>query len=142
MTGRLPPDFKTIANFRCDNGPGLPAVCRQFVMLCRSLGLFGQAVVAVDGSKFKTVNNRDRNFTANKGGGRIEQVDASMELNLAALDRVDRAPGDLAEARTERIKEKLTGLRRHMQFLKEMERRVEVAPDHQVSLTDPDARAR
>lgn len=141
LTGRLTPDFKTIANFRCDNGPALRAVCRQFVMLCRSLGLFGQAVVAVDGSKFKAVNNRDRNFTANKVARRIEQVDASIERYLAALDRADREPGDVAEARTDRIKEKLSGLRHHMQFLKEMEHRVAAAPDHQVSLTDPDARS-
>lgn len=141
LTGRLAPDFKTIANFRCDNGPALRAVCRQFVMLCRSLGLFGQAVVAVDGSKFKAVNNRDRNFTANKVARRIEQVDASIERYLAALDRADRETSDVAEARTDRIKETLAGLRRHMQFLKDMESQVEAAPDHQVSLTDPDARS-
>lgn len=79
LTGRLAPDFKTIANFRRDNGSALRGVCHQFVLLCRSLGLFGQAVVAVDGSKFKAVNNRDRNFTANKVSRRIEQVDASIE---------------------------------------------------------------
>ncbi|MAM83420.1 IS1182 family transposase (plasmid) [Sphingobium sp. WTD-1] len=141
LTGRLAPDFKTIANFRRDNGAALRGVCRQFVMLCRSLGLFSQAVVAVDGSKFKAVNNRDRNFTANKVARRIEQVDASIERYLAALDRADREPGDVAEARTDRIEEKLAGLRRHMQFLKDMESQVAAAPDHQVSLTDPDSRS-
>ncbi len=103
LTGRLAPDFKTIANFRCDNGPAPRAVCRQFVILCRSLRLFGQAVVAVDGNKFKAVNNRVRNFTANKVARRIEQVDASIERYLAALDRADREPGDVAEARKDRI---------------------------------------
>jgi transposase len=64
LTGRLMPDFKTIANFRKDNGPAIRGACRQFIVLCRQLNLFSEAVVAVDGSKFKAVNNRDRNFTS------------------------------------------------------------------------------
>jgi len=79
LTGRLAPDFKTIANFRRDNGDAIRAACRQFVMLCRKLSLFGQAIVAIDGSKFKAVNNRDRNYTAHKAAKRIEQVEASIE---------------------------------------------------------------
>jgi transposase len=63
LTGRLAPDFKTIADFRRDNGKGIRNVCRRFVMLCRELKLFTEAVVAIDGSKFKAVNNRERNFT-------------------------------------------------------------------------------
>ena len=66
LTGRLMPDFKTIANFRKDNGRAIRAVCRQFIVLCRRLDLFTQALVAIDGSKFKAVNNRDKNFTAAK----------------------------------------------------------------------------
>lgn len=141
LTGRLAPDFKTIANFRCDNGSAIRAVCRQFVILCRNLGLLAQAVVAVDGSKFKAVNNRDRNYTAHKAAKRIEQVEASIDRYLAALDRADREASDVPEARVEQIREKIAGLRGQMQFLKEMAEQVDNAPDRQVSLTDPDARS-
>ncbi len=141
LTGRLMPDFKTIADFRRDNGPAIRAACAQFVSLCRRLDLFSQAVVAVDGSKFKAVNNRDKNYTAAKVAKRMEQVDASIARYLAALDRADREESDVAEAKASRIKEKIAGLRRQMRFLKEMERQVEAAPDQQVSLTDPDARS-
>jgi transposase len=141
LTGRLAPDFKTIANFRRDNGAAIRAVCAQFVVLCRQLGLFTRAVVAIDGSKFKAVNNRDKNFTAAKVAKRIEQVDASIARYLAALDRADREESDVAEAKTTRIKDKIEGLRRQMQALKAMERTVQDAPDQQVSLTDPDARS-
>src|SRR3546814_1092336 len=106
-----------------------------------SSDLFTRAVVAIDGSKFKAVNNRDRNFTVAKAAKRIEQVEASMARYLAAMDRADRQDGDVAEARTARLKEKIAGLRRQMQSLKDMGREVEVAPDKQVSLTDPDARS-
>jgi transposase len=138
---RLAPDFKTIADFRCDNGAAIRAVCRRFVTLCRDLGLFAHAVAAIDGSKFKAVNNRDRNYTATKVVKRIEQVDASIERYLATLDRADRENSDIPEARTERIRDKIAGLRRQMQFLKEMEAKVEATSDGQVSLTDPDARS-
>ena len=141
LTGRLAPDFKTIANFRRDNGPAIRAVCGQFVELCRRLNLFTKAIVAIDGSKFKAVNNRDKNFTVTKVAKRMEQVDASIERYLAALDRADREDSDIAEARTTRIKDKIAGLRRQMQALKEMEEQVQAAPDKQVSLTDPDARS-
>src|SRR6476646_1998339 len=141
LTGRLMPDFKTIADFRKDNGPAIRATCRQFVMLCRRLDLFSQTVIAIDGSRFKAVNNRDKNFTVAKVAKRIEQVEASIARYLAALDRADRQDDDVAEAKTARLKEKIEGLRRQMQSLKEMDREVEAAPDKQVSLTDPDARS-
>jgi transposase len=141
LTGRLAPDFKTIANFRRDNGAAIRAVCRQFVELCRRLNLFTRAIVAIDGSKFKAVNNRDKNFTVAKVGKRMEQVDASITRYLAALDRADREESDVTEAQTTRIKEKIAGLRRQMQSLKEMEQAVQAAPDKQVSLTDPEARS-
>jgi transposase len=141
LTGRLAPDFKTIANFRRDNGPAIRAACAQFVVLCRQLGLFTRAVVAIDGSKFKAVNNRDRNFTVAKVAKRLEQVDASIVRYLAALDRADRDEGDVAEAKTTRIKDKIAGLRRQMQALREMQQQVLEAPEQQVSLTDPDARS-
>ena len=141
LTGRLAPDFKTIADFRRDNGAAIRAVCRQFVVLCRRLNLFTRAVVAIDGSKFKAVNNRDKNFTVAKVGKRIEQVDASIARYLAALDRADREESDVAEVKSGRLKEKIAGLRRQMQSLKEMAQQVQAAPDQQVSLTDPDARS-
>lgn len=141
LVGRLAPDFKTIADFRRDNGEAIRAVCRQFVELCRQLGLFTRAVIAVDGSKFKAVNNRDKNYTVAKVGKRIEQVDARIARYLAALDRADREEGDVAEAKSGRLKEKIAGLRRQMQALKEMTQQVQTAPDQQVSLTDPDARS-
>lgn len=117
LTGRLAPDFKTIANFRRENGPAIRATCRQFVMLCRRLGLLTQAVVAVDGSKFKAVNNRDRNYTVHKAAKRIEQVEASIDRYLATLDRADREGSDVPEVRVDQIREKIAGLRRQMQFL-------------------------
>ena len=107
LTKRLAPDFKTISNFRRDNGQAIRATCRQFVIRCRNLGLFAHAMTAIDGSKFKAVNNRDRNYTAAKVVKRIEQVDASIERYLATLDRADRKNSDIPEARTDRIREKM-----------------------------------
>src|SRR6476659_6596645 len=141
LTGRLMPDFKTIADFRRDNGPAIRAACAQFVVLCRNLNLFTRAVVALDGSRFKAVNNRDKNFTVAKVAKRIEQVEAGIARYLAALDRADREDGDMAEAKTIRLKEKIEGLRRQMQSLSEIGKQVAAAPDKQVSLIDPDARS-
>jgi len=128
LVGRLAPDFKTIADFRKNNGEAIRAVCGQFVELCRRLKLFTRAVVAIDGSKFKAVNNRDKNFTVAKVGKRMEQVDASIVRYLAALDRADREESDVAEAKTTRLKDKIAGLRRQMQALKAMEQTVQDAP--------------
>src|SRR5271154_1609008 len=141
LTGRLMPDFKTIADFRKDNGEAIRAVCGQFVELCRRFKLFTRAVIAIDGSKFKAVNNRDKNYTVAKVTGRMEQVKASIARYLRALDQADREESDIAEAKSGRLKEKLAGLRRQMQALKVMEQTVQDAPDQQVSLTDPDARS-
>src|SRR5271155_4362485 len=110
LTGRLMPDFKTIADFRRDSGPAIRAACAQFVVLCRQFNLFTRAIVAIDGSKFKAVNNRDKNFTVAKVAKRIEQVEASIVRYLAVLDRADREDGDMAEAKTIRLKEKIEGL--------------------------------
>ena len=141
LTGRLMPDFKTIADFRRDSGPAIRAACARFVVLCRQFNLFTRTIVAIDGSKFKAVNNRDKNFTVAKVAKRIEQVEASIARYLAVLDRADREDGDIAEAKTIRLKEKIEGLRRQMQALREIGKQVEAAPDKQVSLTDPDARS-
>ena len=141
LTGRLMPDFKTLADFRKNNGPAIQAACAQFVVLCRRLDLFSKAVVAIDGSKFKAVNNRDKNFTAAKVEARLAQVEASIGRYLVALDRADREQSDVAEARTTRLTEKIAGLREQMKALQAMGEQVEAAPDGQVSLTDPDARS-
>ena len=79
LTGRLAPDFKTIADFRRDNGEAVRRVCHEFIELSRQIGLFGDAVVAIDGSKFKAVNNRDKNFTERKLKARLQQLDESVE---------------------------------------------------------------
>src|SRR5450756_821807 len=90
LTGRLMPDFKTIADFRKDNGKAIRSVCRQFVVLCQQLGLFSEALVAIDGAKFKAVNNRDRNFTSTKLQRRMEETESSIQRYLTALDTADR----------------------------------------------------
>ena len=141
LTGRLAPDHKTIADFRRENGPAIQAACAQFVVLCRELGLFGAALVAIDGSKFKAVNTRDRNFTAYKVKRRIEQVAEYIAGYLQDLDTADRHEGEAAEARSDRLAEKIERLRAQMAMLKMMEAQVEASPDGQVSLTDPDARS-
>ena len=128
LTGRLTPDFKTIADFRRYNGPAIRAACTHFVVLCRQLNLFTRSVMAVDGSKFKAVNTRDKNFTVAKVAKRIEQVEASIERYLAALDHADRQHDDVFEAKTTRIKEKIEGLQRQMQSLKAMERQSRERP--------------
>lgn len=141
LTGKLAPDHKTIANFRKDNSLAIQAACSQFVVLCRQLGLFTQAVAAVDGSKFKAVNTRDKNFTPTKLKKRIEQVAEHIAGYLRDLDTADRQESEGTEARAVRPKDKIATLRAQMQALKAMEAQVAAAPDGQVSLTDPDARS-
>jgi transposase len=141
LTGRLMPDFKTIADFRKDNGSAIRATCRQFVTLCRRLGLFSETVIAIDGSRFKAVNTRDKNYTPGAIARRMEQVEASIARYLSALDTADRQEGEVAEAKSLRLKDKLARLKQQMQHLREMEIAVQAAPDRQISLTDSDARA-
>ena len=111
LTGRLAPDFKTIADFRKDNGAAIRATCRRFVALCRKLNLFIQAMVAIDGSRFKAVNSRDRSFSRGSIERRIEQVEASIERYLSALETADRQEGELAEAKSARLKDKIASAR-------------------------------
>ena len=141
LTERLAPDHKTIADFRKDHGPAIQQVCAQFVMLCRELGLFSKAIVAVDGSKFKAVNSRDNNFTANKVEKRIAQAEVHIARYLTALERADRQGGEIAEEKTPRLKEKIERLRQRIDDLRAMGETLKAAPGGQVSLTDPDARA-
>ena len=141
LTHRLAPDFKTIADFRRVNGQAIRNVCRQFVELCRRLDLFSDAVVAIDGSKFKAVNAHDRNFTRGRLEKRMRQIDECIDRYLKAMDTADRQAPDIAEARTVRLKEKISTLKADMARLKKIEKTLASAPDGQVSLTDPDARA-
>ena len=121
LTGRLMPDFKTIANFRKDNGKAIRGVCKQFVVLCQQLGLFSEALVAIDGSKFKAVNNRDRNFTSAKLQRRMEEIESSINRYLAALDTADRQEPAVAQLKTERLHDKIAALKDQMKALKEIE---------------------
>jgi len=139
---RLTPDFKTIANFRKDNGPAIRKVCSQFVMLCRQLNLLADASVAIDGSKFKAVNNRDNNFTVNKINRRREQIEASIERYLTALETADRQdPADFMAAKVQRLQDKVALLKQQMAKLDTIETELQKTPDKQISLTDPDARS-
>jgi len=141
LTGRLMPDFKTIADFRKENGNAIRSVCREFVVLCRGLNLFSEAMVAIDGSKFKAVNNRDKNFTDRKLKARIQQLEDSIARYLTELDRADREPTLVTEARVAHIKGKIATVKAQMRQLKQIGRQMSKAPDGQISLTDPDARS-
>jgi transposase len=141
LTGRLTPDFKTIADFRKDNGPAIRNVCRQFIVLCRQLELFSDAVVAIDGSKFKAVNNRDKNFTSAKMQRRLAAINQSIERYLTSMDTADRAEPEVAALKKGRLQEKIDALKQKMQELQAIEVKMNAAADKQVSLTDPDARS-
>ncbi|WP_232429373.1 transposase [Noviherbaspirillum autotrophicum] len=141
LIGRLAPDFKTIANFRKDNGKGIRNVCRQFVLVCRKLDLFTEALVTISGSKFKAVNNRDRNFTQAKLQRRIQEIESSIARYLSEMDSADRQGPDIGQLRTERLQEKIAALKEQMRTMKVIEAELAQAPDGQISLTDPDARS-
>ena len=130
--GRLTPDHKTIANFRKENGNAIRSVCRQFVVLCQRLGLFSDALVAIDGSKFKAVNNRDRNFTAAKLQRRMQEIEASIQRYLVEMDTADRQEPSIAEAKTTRLKDKIVALKEQMKKLKVIETGLNEAPDQQI----------
>jgi len=142
LIGRLVPDHKTIADFRKDNGRAIRQVCARFVALCRTLGLLAEASVAIDGSKFKAVNNRDRNFTRAKMKRRMEQIEESVERYLHQLDSADRQEPSLARTtKTTRLKDKIATLKQEMQRLEKLEVQMLATPQQQISLTDPDARS-
>ncbi len=141
LTSRLAPDFKTTADFRKDNGKAIRLVCREFVMLCRKLNLFADAFVAIDGSKFKAVNNRDRNFTKAKLKGRLRQIDQSIERYLGQLASADRHPDEMNAAKHERLETKIGKLKEEMSRLGKLEVEMLKEPDQQISLTDPDSRS-
>ena len=140
LLGRLVPDHKTIADFRKDNGSAIGKVCTRFVELCREMGLLAAASVAIDGSKFKAVNNRDKNFTRAKVERRRAQLEESVARYLSQLDTADRQePSEALAAKTTHLKEKLAKLKEEMERLEEREAQMLAAPDQQISLTDPDS---
>lgn len=141
LTGRLAPDFKTIADFRKDNGPAIQAVCAKFVEVCVDLGMFKHAVAAIDGAKFKAVNSRDRNFTRGKLKRRMEQITESIGRYIEALDVADLQDGPGAEEKVARLTDKVAAMRARLAELQELGKQVQEAPDQQISLTDPDSRA-
>ena len=142
LSGRLVPDHKTIADFRKDNGSAIRQVCGRFVALCRAMGLLTQASVAIDGSKFKAVNNRDRNFTRAKMERRMAQIEGSVARYLQQLDTADRQePTEALKAKTSGLEEKIEKLKAQMRRLAALKVDMLAAPDQQISLTDPDARS-
>ena len=142
LSGRLVPDHKTIADFRKDNGSAIRQVCARFVELCRAMGLLTQASVAIDGSKFKAVNNRDRNFTRAKMERRMAQIEESVARYLQQLDSADRQePSEALKTKTSGLKEKIEKLKQEVRRLAVLKVDMLATPDQQISLTDPDARS-
>jgi transposase len=141
LTGQLAPDFKTIADFRKDNGKAIREVCREFVALCRKLDLLCAASVAIDGSKFKAVNARDKNFTEAKMKRRLERIDESIARYLSQLETADRHGDAVPEAKTARLKDKIEKLKEEIVRLNAINVEMIKSEDKQISLTDPDARS-
>jgi len=141
LTGHLAPDFKTIADFRKDNGTAIREVCRQFVALCRKLDLLSAASVAIDGSKFKAVNARDKNFTEAKMKRRLERIDESIARYLSQLETADRHGDAVPAAKVERLNSKIGKLKEEIVRLNEINDQMVSSQDRQISLTDPDARS-
>src|SRR3984893_7087975 len=139
LTGRLAPDFKTIADFRKDNGEAIRNVCREFVVLCRRIDLFSDASSTAASSK--AVNTRDRNFTQAKMQRRLEQIDESINRYLSQLDSADRQGLTAPEAKITRLNEKIAALRQEIQRLNTLNTQLMQTEDKQISLTDPDARS-
>lgn len=142
LLGQLTPDHKAIADFRKDNGLALRKVCARFVELCPRMGLLVTASVAIDGSKFKAVNNRDKNFTKAKVQRRRAQLEESVARYLSQLDTADRQePSEALATKVTRLTEKLTKLKDEMGKLAVYEEQMLASLDQQISLTDPDSRS-
>jgi len=141
LTGRLAPDFKTLADFRKNNGEAIRLVCREFVMLCRKLNLLTHAFVAIDGAKFKAVNTRDKNYTKAKLKRCMQQIDESIDRYLNQIASADRQESEISTNKSQRLKDKIEILKQEMDRLTKLEVRLLAEPDQQISLTDPDARS-
>lgn len=135
---RLTPDFKTIADFRKGNAKGIKNTCRTFVELCRKLNMFTESMVAIDGSKFKAVNNKENNFTPSKMKFHIERVEKHIDAYFKQLDQADFS--NITDEDNLAIEEKISWLKQRLAELKEMAETVKQHPDKQVSTTDPDSR--
>jgi transposase len=140
LLGKLAPDFKTIADFRRDNGKPIRAVFREFTLLCRTLGLYGGELVAIDGSKFKAVNSRERNFTQQKLKVLRQQAEAKIARYLQELDENDAQETDSKKLTREELQEKIEWLKRRKGVYNELQQQMEESGESQISLTDPDAR--
>jgi transposase len=141
LTGRLAPDHKTIANFRRDNGKAVREVCRAFTRFCRDLDLFGGELVAIDGSKFKAVNNKGRNFTDRKLKRTMKDIDKKIDAYLQELDENDAKEPEERKLTAEELKEKIKTLRERMKKYKGFQKQMEESGETQISLTDPDSRS-
>ena len=141
LISRLAPDFKTIADFRKDNTKAITQVCREFVLICRKLNLFTDSLVAIDGSKFKAVNNRNRNFTQAKIKLRLKQIDESIARYLGQVATEDRVELATSKHKVERLEKKIGKLKKEVDQLNDIQAQLKEVPDKQISLTDPDARS-
>ena len=140
LLGRLQPDFKTIADFRKNNAQAIQRSCREFVEICRKLELFSKSLVAIDGSKFKAVNSKQRNDSQGSMKRRIARTEKHIADYLAALDAIDSDEPGSGNKRDPELKEKLAELQKHLKDLKQREKQVKAHPDKQLSETDPDSR--
>ena len=138
---KLAPDFKTIADFRRDNGPAIREVCRQFTLLCRELALFGGELVAIDGSKFKAVNSRRRNFAQRKLKNLVQRVDEKVERYLQELDANDVQERASYQPTAEELREKIETLQQRKPKYEQLQERLDQSEETQISLTDPDSRS-
>jgi transposase len=137
----LKPDFKTIADFRRDNRKAFRPIFRQFVLLCQQMDLFGKELLAVDGTRIKAVNNKDRNFTRASLSKFIKLADAKLDDYLQRLDQSDAAESKTSGSRVENLAEKIAAIRARRTRCQEMLARLDQTGDDQISLTDPDSRA-
>jgi hypothetical protein len=137
----LKPDFKTIADFRRDNRVAFRAVFRQFVLLCREMDLFGRELLAVDGTRIKAVNNKDRNFTRASLQKFIELADAKLDDYMQRLDQSDASESKTGGSRVKDLAEKIAAIRDRRTRCKDMLAQLDRTGEEQISLTDPDSRA-
>ena len=138
---KLTPDFKTIADFRKDNSSAIKSVCREFIFLCKRLGLFGCELIAIDGSKFKAVNSKKRNFNEKKLKKRIKEIEDKIEGYLQELEENDKKEGDVSHGDAEGLKKKMEMLKERKEEYKRLLKELKESGETQVSLTDPDSRA-
>ena len=148
LTRKLAPDFKTIATFRRDNRKAIQGVCRAFTVFCRDLDLFSRDLVAIDGSKFKAVNSRGRNFTDRKLQQALKDIDqpvlarpGKIEAYLDELDANDAQEPEERKLSTEQLKEKIKLLKERMKKVKGLQRLLDESDQSQISVTDPDSRS-